>query len=192
MLTLPCFLLEGRLEGTKFCSQLYRKGKTWYFPGFFKLSVSRIERGNSDLTPFTSKTILQSRIDERWDLMKMNSEFERKKWISQTVRALEVDETNELICLVSFFPSWVMVFKFSKTVLFCKFVLTSAKNLNLLKQFIYIHLKHFIMLFQKTVCFIGVWATVHEVLMNKIAKKELTQEKFNNIHQFQTLVSSEF
>ena len=39
-------------------------------------------------------------------------------------------------------------------------MLTSARNLNLLKIFIYIHLKDFIMLFQKIVCFIGVWITV--------------------------------
>ena len=32
----------------------------------------------------------------------------------QTVRALKVDDKNEVICLVSMFLSWVMVFKLSK------------------------------------------------------------------------------
>ena len=66
---------------------------------------------------------------------------------------------NEVICLISFFPSWVMVLKLHKITLlffffffffffFCKFVLTSAGNLYLLKQFISIHLKdHLIWIF---------------------------------------------
>ena len=40
-----------------------------------------------------------------------------------------------------------------KWCIFCKFVLTSAGNLNILKQFISIHLKDLIMLFQKIVFF---------------------------------------
>ena len=32
----------------------------------------------------------------------------------QTVRAEKVDEKNGVICLVSMFPSWVMVLKLSK------------------------------------------------------------------------------
>lgn len=51
--------------------------------GIFQVSLNCLfpesNGENSDLTPFTSKIILQSRIDERGDLMKMNSEFERKK-----------------------------------------------------------------------------------------------------------------
>ena len=38
--------------------------------------------------------------------------------------------------------------------------------------------------------FIGVQATVHEILKNKIPKKVLTQQKFKKIHQLQTLISS--
>ena len=48
------------------------------------------------------------------------------------------------------------------------FVLTSARNLNLLQQFIQICLKDLTKLSQKVVCFIGVWLTVHEILKNKM------------------------
>ena len=46
------------------------------------------------------------------------------------------------------------------------------------------------MLFQKIVWFIGVWATIHEILREKISKKVATQQKFNKIHELQTLLSS--
>ena len=46
------------------------------------------------------------------------------------------------------------------------------------------------MLFKKKVCFIGVWATVHEILRIKISKKVLTQQKSNKIHQLQGLIFS--
>ena len=110
--------------------------------------------------------------------------------ISQTVRTEKVDEKNEVICLVPFFPSWVMVLKLPKIIHFCKFVLTSSRNLNLLKQFIYVHLKDLIMLFRKIVHFIGVWATVKEMLKNQISSKVVTLQKLNKIHQLQTLISS--
>ena len=55
-------------------------------------------------------------------------------------------------------------------------MLTSVRNLSLLKQFTYMRLKVFITLFQKMVWFIGVQATVHEILAIKI-----TQQKFNKI-----------
>ena len=58
-----------------------------------------------------------------------------------------------------------------KRSIFCNFVLTSARNLSVLKQFTYIDLKVFITVFQKVKCLIGVWATVHEILAIKISKK---------------------
>ena len=50
--------------------------------------------------------ILQTRMEQRWDPMKMNFDnFQLQKWISQKVRAQKVDEKNGVICLVSiFFP----------------------------------------------------------------------------------------
>ena len=51
------------------------------------------------------------------------------------------------------------------------------------------HLKVLITLFQKMLWFIGVGATVHEILAIKISKKMLTQQKFNKILRLQTLIS---
>ena len=63
--------------------------------------------------------ILQTRMDQKGDLMKMNFDiFQIQKWISQTARAQKVVKKNEVICLVSFFPSWVMVLKLPKIVYF--------------------------------------------------------------------------
>ena len=64
-----------------------------------------------------------------------------------------------------------MVLKLSKKNIFCHFMLTSARNLSVLKQFWYIYLKVFITVFQKKICLIGVWVTVHEILPIKVAKK---------------------
>ena len=62
---------------------------------------------------------------------------------------------NRFICLASMFPSWVMALKLSKKVHFCNSVLASARNLSLLKQCTYMHLKVLITLFQKMIWFWG-------------------------------------
>ena len=55
---------------------------------------------------------------------------------------------------------------------------------------IYVHtLKVLITLFQKMIWFIGVWATVYEILTIKVLKKMLSQQKFDKIVQLQTLMS---
>ena len=112
----------------------------------------------------------------------------------QKVRAEKVDEENRVICLVSMFPSWVMVRKFSKKVHFHNFVLTLARNLNLLKQFIYIHLKVLITLFQKMVKFIGVQATVrsHVFFLNLISTKNPSNDEsvFSNYEGISSLIYS--
>ena len=72
---------------------------------------------------------------------------------------------HRFICPVFTFPAWVMVLNLSKKVhFFCNFVLTSAENLSLLKQFPYIHLKDLIMHFQKMVLFIMLWLTVSKII----------------------------
>ena len=77
-----------------------------------------------------------------------------------------------------------------KKCIFCNFVQTSARNLSLLKQFAYMDLKVLITVFQKMMWFIGVWATVHEILAIKTSKMMLTQQRFNKVLRFQTLISS--
>ena len=81
-------------------------------------------------------------------------------------------------------------FNSPKKCIFCNFVITSARNLSLLKQVTSMHLKVLNTLFQKKIWFIGVWATVHDILAIKILKKMLTQQKSNKMLQFQTAVSS--
>ena len=102
--------------------------------------------------------------------------FQIQKWMLQTVKAENVDEKNGVICPVSVCLSWVMASKLSKK-------LISAGILSLWKQFTYMHLKVLITLFKKMLWFIGIWATVHEILAIKISKKMLTQQKFNKILQ---------
>ena len=57
-----------------------------------------------------SRGFLQTRMNH----MNMNFEYFRiQKWTLKTVRAEKVDEKNGVNCLVSMFPSWVMVLKLS-------------------------------------------------------------------------------
>ena len=80
-------------------------------------------------------------MDQMGDHMKINFEyFQIQKWILQTVTSEKVDEKNGVFCLVSMFPSR-LVLKLSKKCIFCNFVLNSAGNLSLLKQFTYMHMK---------------------------------------------------
>ena len=73
------------------------------------------------------------------DHMKMNFEYSQiQKWILQTVRSEKVDEQNGVICLVSMFPSWVMVFKLSKKVHFLQFCADLSKKSKSIKA-IYIY-----------------------------------------------------
>ena len=73
------------------------------------------------------------------DHMKMNFEyFQIQKWILQTVRSEKVDEKNGVICLVSMFPSWVMVLKLSKKVHFLQFCADLSKKSKSVKA-IYIY-----------------------------------------------------
>ena len=73
-------------------------------------------------------------------------QLERKKY----------KKKNGVICLASMFSSLIVVLKLFKKYIFCDFVLTSGRNLGLLKQFTYIH--------QEIVLFIMQWLTVSEIL----------------------------
>ena len=65
-----------------------------------------------------------------------------------------------------------------------------------MKQFSYMHLKVLIMLFQKMLWFLGVWAIAHEILAIKTSKKMLNQQKFlknystSNTHTIETVSHS--
>ena len=74
-------------------------------------------------------SILQTRMDQRKDHIKMNFDyFQTQKWMLQTVRAEKVDEKNRVICLVSMFPSWVMVCKLSRNKHFLQFCADLSKK----------------------------------------------------------------
>ena len=61
--------------------------------------------------------------------MRMNFEyFQIQKWITQTVRSEKVDEKSGVICLVSMFPSWVMVLNLSKKEDFLQFCAGLSKK----------------------------------------------------------------
>ena len=64
-----------------------------------------------------------------------------------------------------------MVHKLSIKVPLYNFLLTTARNLSLLMQFTYMYLEGLVTHFQKMMWFIGVRATVHEILAIKISKK---------------------
>ena len=68
--------------------------------------------------------------------------------------AVKVDEKNGVICLVSMFPSCVMVLKLSKKMyfFFCDCVLTSARNLKFIKT-IYMYTSYGIVYCAMTYCF---------------------------------------
>ena len=114
-------------------------------------------------------------MDQKGDYMKMNFDY----FHNVINRAEKVDEKNGVLCLVSMFPSWIMVIKLSKKCIFWNFVVTSARNLSLLKQFRYKHLNVFITLFQKMVWFVGDWGIFYDVLAIKISKKMPNQQKLN-------------
>ena len=106
-------------------------------------------------------------MDQRGDHMKMNFEyFQIQIWILKTVRSEKLDEENGVICPVSTFPSWVMVLKLSKKVLFVQFRPDSIKKCSL-QQFTYMHLKGVIMHFQKIVLFVVLWLNISQILKFK-------------------------
>ena len=100
--------------------------------------------------------------------MKMNFDKFQIQKMNITNRAQKVDEKMVLFDKFPFFLPQLWSLNYPQKCIFCKFVLTSARNLNLLKQFISIHLKDLIMLFQKIIFFIGIRAIVHEIFKNKI------------------------
>ena len=111
------------MKSDKFGSQLERKSKTWFF-SFLDVCFLNRTRQNSDLTAYFAD---QNRRKD--DLMKMNFvNFQIQKWISQIVRAQKVDKKNGVICLISFFLSWVMVLKLHKIVHFLQICADLSKK----------------------------------------------------------------
>ena len=92
----------------------------------------------------------------------------RNKYYKQLDRE-KVDEKNGVICLVSMFPSWIMVLKLSKKVHFLQFCADLSKKSKFIKAiFTYMHLKGLVTHFQKMVLFIVLWLTILEILVFEI------------------------
>ena len=89
--------------------------------------------------------------------------------ISRTVKAQNVYEKNGVICLVSFFLSWVMVLKLPKIVHFLQICPDLSKKSWSIKA-IYISIWKASSCSFKKFWFIGVWETVQQILRNKISK----------------------
>ena len=72
--------------------------------------------------------------------MKINFDyFQVQKWTLQTIRAEKVDEKkSRVICLVSIFPFWVMIFKLFKKEHFLQFCADISKKSKSVKA-IYIY-----------------------------------------------------
>ena len=118
------------MRSDKFGSQLERKSKTWFFT-FLNVYVSWIERDKILISQLTPPKFRYFADQNGWkeDPMKMNfGNFQIQKWISQTVRAQKVDEKNGVICLISFFLSWVMVLKLPKIVHFLQICADLSKK----------------------------------------------------------------
>ena len=86
-------------------------------------------------------------------IFKFRNEYYKQIWKSRW--------KNGVICLVSVLPFRVVALKLSKKCFFYNFMLTSARNLSWLKQ--YMHLKGLVMHFQKLILFIMLWLTVSMV-----------------------------
>ena len=113
----------------------------------------------------------------------------------QTVRAEKLDKKIRVICLVSMFPTWVMACKLSKKMHFLQFCADLSKKYKSVEA-IHIYASEKVSLhFQKMLWFIGVWATIHEVLAIKIFKKMMTWQKLlknsstSNTHTIETVKS---
>ena len=75
---------------------------------------------------------------------------------------------------LSFLLAELRSFNCSKKCIICSFLLTSARNLSLLKQFTYMHLKVFITLFQKMIWFIRVWSIKRDADAAEISQNSWT------------------
>ena len=97
--------------------------------------------------------------------------FNYKNKCCKQLEQKKVDGVNGVILVSMLLPElWSL--NYPKKCIFCSFVLTSARNLSVFKQFTYMDLKVFITVFQKILCLIRNWATVHEILAIKISKKD--------------------
>ena len=135
--------------------------------------------------------ILQTRKDQRGDPTKMNFDiFQIQKWIMNITKELIKQMKKWVICLVPFFSSSVMVLKLPKIVHLLQICADFTKKSRSIKAICLYLSERPHQAYLENCSFIGVWATVHKILRNKISKKELALQKFDEISQLQALISS--
>ena len=96
-------------ENLGICSRLDRESKTWFFT-FLNVYIFWIERGKILISQLSPQKIRYF-ADQR-GIFKWINEFPKQL-------GLEKHKKNGVICLVFMSPSWVMVLKLPKIVLFC-------------------------------------------------------------------------
>ena len=118
-------------------------------------------------------------MDQRGDQIKINFDYlQIKKWMLQTVRVEKVDEKIGVICLVSMFPSWVMVCKLSKNVNFLQFCADlSKKSKSVEAIYIYASESSYYSLSENALIYSGLRHRLWDIAI-KISKKMLTEQKF--------------
>ena len=118
-------------------------------------------------------------MDQRGDQIKINFDYlQIKKWMLQTVRVEKVDEKIGVICLVSMFPSWVMVCKLSKNVNFLQFCADlSKKSKSVEAIYIYASESSYYSLSENALIYSGLSHRLWDIAI-KISKKMLTEQKF--------------
>ena len=118
-------------------------------------------------------------MDQRGDHIKTNFDyFQVKKWMLQTVSVEKVDEKIGVICLVSMFPSWVMVCKLSKKVHFLQFCADlSKKSKSVEAIYIYASESSHYSLVENAMIYSGLRHRLWDIAI-KISKKMLTEQKF--------------
>ena len=79
-----------------------------------------------------------------------------------------------------------MAHNLSRKMHFLQFCADFSKKPKSVKAIYMFHPKVLTTLFQKMIWFIGVWATLYEILETKISKNMLTQQKFYKVIWFQT------
>ena len=118
-------------------------------------------------------------MDQRGDHIKTNFDyFQVKKWMLQTVSVEKVDEKIGVICLVSMFPSWVMVCKLSKKVNFSQFCADLSKKSKSVEAIhIYASESSHYSLVENAMIYSGLRHRLWDIAI-KISKKMLTEQKF--------------
>ena len=94
--------------------------------------------------------------------------FQIQNWMLQTVRVEKVDEKNGVICLVSMFPSWVIVRKLSKKVHYLQLCADLSKKSKSIKAiYTYLSESSLSTLSESSMIYRGP-SHVHEILAIKI------------------------